>query len=412
MHAIKGGWVGQAFALATSNDSGRKKSRIRRSKEERKDMVESYIKKYQKSNNGNFPSLNLTHKEVGGSFYTVREIVREIIQENRVLAPPKVLVDDYDYSVFIEQHPLGSLSIEPKTDSSVFANAVNGSEPCEKNQEFDSVVIDAVPVHHQAYSEESTLPSGHKIGGPGSQRHGSEQYVNSDDEGVNGEKFKEFRQRTYTESVVMSIPDGQKERDKVETYQVITSHKRSNVVVETFPLRPIFPTIHDMDVETWQDKEIQQEKLQSMESSNSLVIENDMKKNQDLELEQNHVYGEEKVELNLQIPSLEGPNSSEVGTGGLNVVEVKNVESKGSMPDGTKDVDSTESFITKDSTSIKRKSGDCENTSLQTASDLILDRIDSETQEDESERPVRPENYDVLAFIKTFISAFLRFWTE
>ena len=38
-------------------------------------------------NNGKFPSLNLTHKEVGGSFYTVREIVREIIQQNRVLGP-------------------------------------------------------------------------------------------------------------------------------------------------------------------------------------------------------------------------------------------------------------------------------------------------------------------------------------
>lgn len=45
MHAIKGGWVGQTFALAKGNDSGRRKSRIRRSKEERKEMVESFIKK-------------------------------------------------------------------------------------------------------------------------------------------------------------------------------------------------------------------------------------------------------------------------------------------------------------------------------------------------------------------------------
>ncbi|KAK4253887.1 hypothetical protein QN277_010505 [Acacia crassicarpa] len=50
-------------------------------------MVETFIKKYQESNNGSFPSLNLTHKEVGGSFYTVRETVRDIIQENRVLGP-------------------------------------------------------------------------------------------------------------------------------------------------------------------------------------------------------------------------------------------------------------------------------------------------------------------------------------
>lgn len=45
MHAIKGGWVGQTFALAKSNESEGKKTRIRRSKEERKAMVESFIKK-------------------------------------------------------------------------------------------------------------------------------------------------------------------------------------------------------------------------------------------------------------------------------------------------------------------------------------------------------------------------------
>lgn len=45
MHGTKVGWVGQTFALAKSNDSGGRKSRIRRSKEERKSMVESFIKK-------------------------------------------------------------------------------------------------------------------------------------------------------------------------------------------------------------------------------------------------------------------------------------------------------------------------------------------------------------------------------
>ncbi|GAB4836336.1 hypothetical protein Ancab_001251 [Ancistrocladus abbreviatus] len=68
MYGIKGGWVGQTFALATCNDSGRKKSRIRRSKEERKAMVETFIKKYQSLNDGNFPSLNLTPQRSWGSF--------------------------------------------------------------------------------------------------------------------------------------------------------------------------------------------------------------------------------------------------------------------------------------------------------------------------------------------------------
>ncbi|KAK7268473.1 hypothetical protein RIF29_21172 [Crotalaria pallida] len=115
MHSVKGGWVGQTFALAKRNESEGRKSRIRRSKEERKAMVESFIKKYQESHNGNFPSLNLTHKEVGGSFYTVREIVRDIIQENRVLGPSKFTLDDLTSDKFFEQNPLGSIARDPKS---------------------------------------------------------------------------------------------------------------------------------------------------------------------------------------------------------------------------------------------------------------------------------------------------------
>lgn len=114
MYVVRGSWVGQTFALATSNDSGGKKSRIRRSKEERKAMVESFIKRYQGSNEGNFPSLNLTHKEVGGSFYTVREIVREIIQENKVLGPARYSSDVEEDDTIAEDYPLGSISREPQ----------------------------------------------------------------------------------------------------------------------------------------------------------------------------------------------------------------------------------------------------------------------------------------------------------
>ncbi|XP_068640432.1 uncharacterized protein [Aristolochia californica] len=87
MQSIKVSLVSQPFAVTRCSDSGGKRSRSRKTKEERKAMVEVFVKKYRASNNGNFPSLNLTNKEVGGSFYTVREIVREIIQENRVLGP-------------------------------------------------------------------------------------------------------------------------------------------------------------------------------------------------------------------------------------------------------------------------------------------------------------------------------------
>lgn len=114
MHVARGGWLGQTFALAKFDDSFEgKKSGIRRSKDERKGMIETFIKRYQKLNNGDFPSLNLTRKEVGGSFYTVREIVREIIQENRVLGPPKSPPGDQNMAnlnSFLEHYPPASIA--------------------------------------------------------------------------------------------------------------------------------------------------------------------------------------------------------------------------------------------------------------------------------------------------------------
>lgn len=165
MHTIKGGWVGQTFALATCNDSGGRKTRIRRSKEERKSMVETFIKKYQKSNDGNFPSLNLTHKEVGGSFYTVRELVREIIQENRVLGPAKLSPEEQNNIMFAEEYPLGSISTEPQSLSlsgethvmSSFApnHSMGKSEEADfgVNRQLDMMVADGLQTSTSDISE-------------------------------------------------------------------------------------------------------------------------------------------------------------------------------------------------------------------------------------------------------------------
>ncbi|KAG8048823.1 hypothetical protein GUJ93_ZPchr0009g186 [Zizania palustris] len=95
----------------------KKKPRVRKTKEERRKMVESFVNTYRISNDGKFPSVNLTHKEVGGSYYIVREIVRDIIQENRVLGPgglnAKTLsYEDLDSSELPVWHELGQESIE------------------------------------------------------------------------------------------------------------------------------------------------------------------------------------------------------------------------------------------------------------------------------------------------------------
>lgn len=67
-----------------------------------------FFYRHQRLNNGSFPSLNLTHKEVGGSFYTIREIVREIIQENRVLGTSGLILEDKGDDDHLEDQTLSS----------------------------------------------------------------------------------------------------------------------------------------------------------------------------------------------------------------------------------------------------------------------------------------------------------------
>lgn len=84
MQGVKISWVGRSFALAAPPDScGHKKGGRRKTREERRTMIKSFVEKYKTSNKGDFPSITLTHKEVGGSYYTVREIMRELKQEDK-----------------------------------------------------------------------------------------------------------------------------------------------------------------------------------------------------------------------------------------------------------------------------------------------------------------------------------------
>ncbi|XP_052312835.1 uncharacterized protein LOC112328771 isoform X3 [Populus trichocarpa] len=215
MHAIKGGWVGQTFALAKSIDSGGKKSRIRRSKEERKGMVESFIKKYQSLNNGNFPSLNLTHKEVGGSFYTVREIVREIIQENRVLGPGKLPLEEQYNDLFVEQYPLGTISTEPQTSLSI---SPNGS-PEHDQHESSGEALDLISEQH-AEPEQQGFNNGKII-------NGSHVIV----------KNEEADKPKVVEVQVTEPLETEKRMEEVAASRAKVT-QMADVMVETFPLPP------------------------------------------------------------------------------------------------------------------------------------------------------------------------------
>lgn len=149
----------------TQAQAQEKKPRVRKTKEERREMVESFVNTFRVSNNGKFPSVNLTHKEVGGSYYIVREIVRDIIQENRVLGPgglnAKTLSfeDCPDSSELSTTHELGQDNVEI-LDMSDENQAVKDSvlEMSEKEEAF-SLQNNAISTH-QLLGSSNLLESG------------------------------------------------------------------------------------------------------------------------------------------------------------------------------------------------------------------------------------------------------------
>lgn len=185
--------------------------------------------RYQKSNDGNFPSLNLTHKEVGGSFYTVREIVREIIQENRVLGPAKLTPEEQHMVELSEQYPLGSISLEPQVHLS------------------SSVETDSVPDHYQIRSEELVLDSSRKY-------TGSEHHIFDNGRIINGSHMEKKNEESdipiYAELEVAET-SGAKNTvlEEVEVTAAKVTDIAADVVVETFPLRSFTKPSYSLDGE-------------------------------------------------------------------------------------------------------------------------------------------------------------------
>lgn len=275
MYAIKGSWVGQTCASATSNDSAGRKSRIRRSKEERKAMVESFIKRYQISNDGNFPSLNLTHKEVGGSFYTVREIVREIIQENKVLGPARFDSEEQKNDTIAGDYSLGSFSSDPQVLLSV-----NELDVIPKHRENESAGLtlegngyytndqdlDSLQCSSNQQADEMSEDSD-KLAWRKSLSENDQQYVGLEPP-LN--KIGQFIKKNHTEdgrfangtctngiveeSVKLSVEgspvsetsERDKEMELAGACNAELTLPTQELVVETFPLRPVIKEIDDM----------------------------------------------------------------------------------------------------------------------------------------------------------------------
>ncbi|MED6108874.1 hypothetical protein PIB30_028337 [Stylosanthes scabra] len=297
MHSVKVGWVGQTFALAKRNESDGRKSRIRRSKEERKAMVETFIKKYQESNNGNFPSLNLTHKEVGGSFYTVREIVRDIIQENRVLGPAKFSLQELTSDHFYDHNPLGSIATEPQSvlaasssknhleESKSMGTTGNGYHTRAEHREVDNghlVNVSQVDIINEETVEATVVSDGY-YGGfehqevdknhitedsqvdetdnaigestavSGEPYDGAENQIVDKGQVINGSQVdvtkKEFNEASIPEvHVNESNKQTEKELATASTPKAKVNPVTEDLIVETFPLRPVASTKDGIEV--------------------------------------------------------------------------------------------------------------------------------------------------------------------
>ncbi|KAJ8766108.1 hypothetical protein K2173_020624 [Erythroxylum novogranatense] len=368
MHAIKGGWVGQTFALAKCNESGGRKSRIRRSKEERKEMVESFIKKYQSLNSGNFPSLNLTHKEVGGSFYTVREIVREIIQENRVLGPGKSLLGLQNADQLLEQHPLGTISTGPRIPDSISPNGtavvsdhgqhiieesetisigtctepqllgfeseqmINGSLVTTENEESDKPKVEVIQLNELLETEET----GREVPSSRAKVIQVEDVVAPQQLGFDsgGRVTKENEKSDEPKVEVIQLNDVSETEETSKEVEASSAKvtQLEDVIVETFPLRPFPESAEKSDEsstevkpfdETFKETDMERVQLESGKNiyhideitgstSSSLVAYEEVEAMVSPILEGNSGLGTEKA---LRDPVLESSSSSSTRQG-------------------------------------------------------------------------------------------------
>ncbi|KAF3434115.1 hypothetical protein FNV43_RR25218 [Rhamnella rubrinervis] len=485
------------IALAKSNESEGRKTRIRRSKEERKTMVESFIKKYQKLNNGNFPSLNVTHKEVGGSFYTVREIVRDIIQENRVLGPAKFGSEEQSLNQFLEQDPLGSIASGPqyplttlanecqfitnhlegtdepavvsdanymRPEHQMFANGqiINGTQLDVKLEEFDeskhqtlkqSEPVEAEQSADEEPDEEEVLVSDghstdsqHQMVDNGQIIHGSQVDVKTreSDELIVTETDLKLSE-TYLQANVPSKAENMLE--ELAPSRVKVNPTAADVIVETFPLRPVSRASDNLDrglgeiSKMTNALEKQESKMVDLaanvhSSLNDFVEEKEVVKNSSTVLEKtsggiNEEAMEDHGDLLLKSFNCSAPKeggelksqsyrdstakeshddviTSETSGRNQENAEAKAVTINSEHADGTSSI--SRQSKTENELLIENEA-DVHSDSTQNESNPTLNRINLESWEVASRNTAKPEGNPFLTFVRSFLAAFVKFWS-
>ncbi|KAI4352649.1 hypothetical protein L6164_006880 [Bauhinia variegata] len=436
MHAIKGGWVGQTFALAKHNESEGRKSRIRRSKEERKEMVESFIKKYQKSNNGKFPSLNLTHKEVGGSFYTVREIVRDIIQENRVLGPAKFDMEEQSSDQFLEQGPLGSIASDPQKYLVRSSNEIY-IEPNNLQDTGEEVLLDSDGLY--AGTEHQMADNGQVINGS------QVELANKVSNEVTSPKLQ----------VRETLAPKQNAEQELATPLAKVAAVTADVIVETFPLRPVtrttdeteegFKEVIDLsnsphkkmevfDMEQGKDrsdindmgsaKNSTSFDEKSVDNPGNLVSE---KKSGSGDEEEDKNLGETLVHSTEQsthtkhfdydpqavLPDQSVETSETIEQSHIDEAAARNVQDGF----GSKNLTNSYTGETEATKAVQKNANDQRadsqlGSSYQKRSSQTLDRINLESWDGAHKKSVKPEANPFLTIFRALVDAFVKFWSD
>ncbi|XP_028755032.1 uncharacterized protein LOC114714456 [Neltuma alba] len=464
MHAVKGAWVGQTFALAKRNESEVRKSRIRRSKEERKAMVETFIKKYQESNNGSFPSLNLTHKEVGGSFYTVREIVRDVIQENRVLGPARSTLEEHPSHQVLEQDLLGSIAVDPKAYLAASPNE-NHHDPSNLLDTSDKMLFEQHTIVEGQLSDNGNTLNGSHV--DVSNKEFNEAYGNGNVISVNqvDETSQELVEAfsngnlvhgsqvdgTNTESVEASSPDFQLSQSLATPEDVSQnlampetnlSPVIADVAVETFPLRSVTNMINSPENETqilglhMGQERSELESVELMKNSNLLdekpvdgVGNTNASGNDEEEKHLGHTLVkstmqealEERIAHDNEIcadPQVKAPHQSNILT--AEVIEQSQTISgaKTKIQDGshaktltrTSAKESNTKEETHENMNELRVNGQLGGNSQE--SNPTLERINLESWDGTPKHSMRQETNPIFAIFRAFVDAFVKFWSE
>lgn len=393
MH-VKGGWVRQTIALTKCNDSGGMKLRIRRSKEERKAMVESFIKNYQELNNGDFPPLSLTYKEVGGSYYIVREIFQKIIQENRVLGLAKFMPKEQSPDRFFKQHQLGSVFIEPETDL-LLSNK-------------SRVVTHILRSHHQGTSEELVLNSSVQCPEPEHERFDEWKIINGYSQAV--EKNEEYDKAVYGESQARESLELEENVVELQGSKVEVTHVAADTMVETLPLTSGSRITCGLDEKYIEHSEVtgtlveEIEKLEMETGNNSVVGKlNFPESSCDL--------GNKKDEAILAGSLLENSNGSttkESSTLGTN--DGTDPEVKYASPAGIRATDASESILDLNLNDTNPSSSSEKSISAKAIDGQNNSNIES--WETSSEKSAKPEMNPLSAFFKSSVAAFVKFWSK